>query len=81
MLKVFKDHGYNVFGTFQSQTRGDSSFKDVSNVALMLKTFRNFDAVSLRKLGLPSSTLTASRKIALLLPPKAMAMIELWMFR
>jgi hypothetical protein len=80
LLKVFKEHGYNVFGTIRPQTRDDISFKDVSSMALMPKTSRNVDAISSRKLGLPSSTSTTSRKTVLLLPPKAMAITELWMF-
>ncbi|ATY65873.1 short chain dehydrogenase [Cordyceps militaris] len=29
LLKVFKEHGYNVFGTIRPQTRSDPSFKDL----------------------------------------------------
>ncbi|RSM15766.1 hypothetical protein CDV31_004867 [Fusarium ambrosium] len=29
LLKVFKENGYNVFGTVRPQTRSDSSFKDL----------------------------------------------------
>ena len=29
LLKIFKENGYNIFGTIRPQTRSDSSYKDV----------------------------------------------------
>lgn len=39
LLKVFKEQGYNVFGTIRPQTRSDASFKDVSQMLPMLRAF------------------------------------------
>lgn len=81
LLKVFKEQGYNVFGTIRPQTRSDPSFEDVSWILSSCPGGSKIhNHISLNPLGLPSSTLTTWRRTVLLPPPKATAMIKLSMF-